>query len=147
MSVSIQIKDQIINKLESLNSIQAVYPAIKLNPKGYPAVYITANTEEGEFSSNSENSRVYTYNCTVLFPVGQNFVNETERERMDYAEVTIAQVIDDVINVIDFDYEIEGAPVLFANAADVEWGYSDVEGGVARAANVILRIYTEITVV
>lgn len=146
MSVSIQIKDQIIGKIESLDSVQKVYPAVKLNPDGYPCVYVTANREDGEFSSNAENSRIYEYNCMCLFPVGQDFVPDTERERMDYAEVTIAKVLDDIINVIDTDYELDGSPVLYVNAADIEWGYTDVENGAARAANVILRVYTEITV-
>jgi hypothetical protein len=144
--VSIQIKDQLIAKIAPLSSVQVVYPALKLNPSGFPAVFITANTEEGEFSSNAENSRVYTYNCMVLFPLGQDFVPEAERERLDYAERTIAQVIDDIINAIDSDFELDGNPVLFVNAADVEWGYTDFEGGAARAANVILKVYTEVTI-
>lgn len=147
MSASIQIKDQIIAKISPLSTIEVVYPAIKLNPKGWPAVFVTTNTEEGEFSSNAENSRVYTYNCSILFPMGQDFVPDAQRERLDYAERTIAQVIDDVINAVDTDYTLDGLPVLFVNAADVEWGYIDYEGGVARAANVILRVYTEVTVV
>lgn len=147
MSVSIQIKDQIIDKINPLSTVEVVYPAPKLNPSGFPAVFITTNTEEGEFSSNAENSRVYTYNASVMFPLGQDFVPESERERLDYAERTIAQVIDDIINAVDEDFELEGNPVLYVNAADVEWGYIDYEGGVARAANVILRVYTEITVI
>lgn len=79
--------------------------------------------------------------------MGQDFVPDAQRERLDYAERTIAQVIDDVINAVDTDYTLDGLPVLFVNAADVEWGYIDYEGGVARAANVILRVYTEVTVV
>lgn len=146
MSVSIQIKDQIINKLEALSSIQSIYPAAKLNPSGWPAVFVTTNSEEGEFSSNAENSRVYSYNCAILFPLGQDMVPPSERERLDYAERTIAKVIDDVINAVDTDYELEGDPVLFVYASDVEWGYVDYEGGVARAANVILRVYTELVV-
>lgn len=145
MSVSIDIKDQIIRKIQTLSSVEIVYPALKLNPKGWPCVYVTTNTEEGEFSSNAENSRVYTYNASILFPIGQDFVPASERERLDYAERTVAQVIDDIINAIDSDYELD-TPVLFVHAADVEWGYIDYEGGVARAANVILRVYTEIAV-
>lgn len=146
MSVSIDIKDQIIDKIEPLSSVKYVYPAMKLDFEGWPAVFVTTNTEEGEFSSNAENSRVYTYNCQVVVPIGQDVVAEQERERLDYAERTIAQVLDEIINAVDTDYELDGSPVLFVNAADVEWGYTDYEGGVARAANVILRVYTEITV-
>lgn len=145
MSVSIDIKDQVIDKINALSSVEVVYPALRLNPSGVPAVFVTTNTEEGEFSSNAENSRVYTYNASVIFPLGQDFVPEAERERLDYAERVIADVIDDIINAIDTDYELD-TPVLFVNAADVEWGYIDIESGVARAANVILRVYTEVTV-
>lgn len=143
MSASIEIKDQIIRKIESLSSVQIVYPAVKLNPSGFPCVFVTAQSEEGEFSSNVENERVYTYNCTVLFPIGQDSVADSEAERMDYAEVTIANVLDEIINAIDTDYELDATPVLFVHAADIEWGYVDYEGGVARAASVILRVYTE----
>lgn len=147
MSVSIDIKDQIISKIEPLPSVEVVYPAVNLAFRGWPAVFVTTNSEEGEFSSNAENSRVYTYNCSVLVPIGQDAVAEQERERLDYAERTIAQVLDEIINAIDTEFELDGSPVLFVNAADVEWGYIDYDGGVARAANVILRVYTEITVV
>lgn len=151
MSVSISIKNQIMNKVRSLSAVEIVYPVIKLNPSGYPAVFVTTNTEEGEFSSSAENSRVYTYNCSVVFPLGQDFVPEAQQERLDYAEQTIATVIEQIINGIDTDFELESLPtgvtVMFTHAADVEWGYADVEGGVARAANVILRVHTEIVVV
>lgn len=147
MPVSIEIKDKIISRIQSLESVQKVYPSAVINNDGWPAVSVTPNTEEGEFSTNSENSRVYTYNCTVLFPIGQDFIPESERNRMDYAERAIAQVIEDIINTIDTDFELDRGSVLFVNAGDVEWQYYDFEGGVARAANVILRVYTEITVV
>lgn len=147
MSVSIQIKDQIIDKINALSSVEVVYPAVKLNPSGWPAVFITTNSEEGEFSSNAENSRVYTYNCMVNFPLGQDFVPEAEKERLDYAERVIAEVVDEIINAIDTDFELDGSPVLYVNAADAEWGYIDYEGGVARAINIILRVYTELVVV
>lgn len=151
MSVSISIKNQIIDHIESLDSVQKVYPVPQLNPSGFPAVFVTTNSEEGEFSSTAENSRVYSYNASVIFPLGQDFVPEAESERLDFAEQTIATVVEQIINSIDRDFELDGLPtgvtVLFVNAADVEWGYTDIENGVARAANVILRVYTEIVVV
>lgn len=146
LPVSIEIKDQIISRIQNLESVQKVYPSAVINNDGWPAVSVTPNSEEGEFSSNSENSRVYTYNCIVLFPIGQDFVPESERNRMDYAERVIAQVIEQIINIIDTDFEMDRGSVLFVNAGDVEWHYYDFEGGIARAASVVLRVYTEITV-
>lgn len=143
MSASQDIKYQIIDKIDALSSVEVVYPAEKLNPSGFPAVFVTANREEGEFSSNAENSRVYEYRCLVIFPVGQDFVPDSQRERMDYAEMVVADTVDEIINAVDTDYELDGTPVLFVNAADIEWDYVGFEGGVARAATVILRVYTE----
>lgn len=147
LPVSIQIKEMLIERIQDLSSVEVVYPSAVINDKGWPAVSITPDTEEGEFSSNAENSRVYSYNCTVLFPMGQDFVPEAERERLDYCERVIAQVIEDIINVIDMDFELDRGVVLFVNAADTEWQYYEYEGGIARAANIILKVYTELTVI
>ena len=143
MSASIDIKDQIISKIESLDSVQIVYPASNINPSGFPAVFVVSTDMEGEFSSNAENSRVYAYSLMVLFPEGQDLVPASERNRLDYAERVIATVIDEIINAVDTDYELDGTPVLFVNAADCEWGTYQTEGGVAKAANITLRVYTE----
>lgn len=143
MSASIEIKDQIIAKIEALDSVQKVYPASNINPTGFPAVFVTSTDMEGEFSSNAENSRVYAYSLVILFPEGQDFVPESERDRLDYAERVIATVIDDIINAVDTDYELDSSPILFVNAADCEWGTYQTEGGVTKAANITLRVYTE----
>lgn len=148
MSVSRDIKLQIIDRIDGLDSVAVVYPVVKFIIDKWPAVCITANSEEGEFSSTAENSRVYTYNASILFPLGQDFVPSEQKERLDYAEDVVAQVVDDIINAIDEEFTLGGGnTVLYTNAADVEWGYVDYEGGVARAANVILRVYTEVVVV
>ena len=143
MSASIEIKDQIIDKIDALSSVQVVYPAPHNNPSGFPAVFVTTSDLEGEFSSNLENSRVYAYSVIILFPIGQDYVPESERDRLDYAERVVAGVIDEIINTVDTDYELDSSPVLFVNAADCEWGTYEAEFGVAKAANITLRVYTE----
>lgn len=145
--VSTQIKEMLISRIASLSSVQKVYPSAIINDAGWPAVSVTPESEEGEFSSNAENSRVYTFNATALFPMGQDFVPSSERERNDYAERVLAEVIDQIINVVDTNYELDRGVVLFVNAADVNWEYYDYEGGIARACTVLLKVYTEITVV
>lgn len=142
MSTYRDIKDQIISKIEGCASVQKVYEAQEVNPSGFPAVFVTGTDMEGEFSSNQENSRVYGYSIVALFPEGQDFVDESIRNRLDYAELVLAEVIDEIINAVDTDYEL-ATPVLFVNAADFEWGTYDYEGGVAKAANITLRVYTE----
>lgn len=147
MSASVEIKDQIIGKIEGLSSVQIVYPVEQPNPSGWPAVFVTTTDMEGEFSSNAENSRIYAYLVLIIFPEGQDFVPESESDRLDYAERTISTVIDDIINAVDTDYELDSSPVLFVDAADCEWGRYEYEGGVAKAAKITLRVYTEKVVV
>ncbi len=147
LPVSIQIKDMLISRIEDLSSVQKVYPSAVINNEGWPAVAITPDSETGEFSSNSENSRLYRYNCTIIFPIGSDYIPEAERERMDYAERIIAEVGEQILNVVDTDFELDGGVVLFVHAGDMDWQYYQFEGGMARAANVILEAYTELTVV
>jgi hypothetical protein len=145
------IKQQIIGKIDNLESVQKVYPAEVPNPDGWPAVFVTAADLEGEFSSNAENSRIYAYNVVILLPEGQDYPTNTEYERLDYTEKVVGEVVDEIINAVDTDFELDSLPndttVLFVNAADCQWGKYPFEGGVAKAAQVTLRVYTEVTVV
>ena len=147
MSVSNTIKQQLKDKVEACSSVQVVYGSMKNNPSGWPAVFVTPADVEGEFSSNAENSRIYSFNLACAFPIGEDYPAPDNEDRLEYAEETIATVIDEIINAVDTDFELDGSPVLYVNAADLYWDYYDYEGGEARAANITLRVYTEITVV
>lgn len=144
MSVAQTIKNQLKVKVQACNSVQEVYGNPRINPEGWPAVFLTLSRIEGEFSSSAENSRIYTYNALAVFPIGQDMPGlPNDTDRLEYAEQVLETVVDEIINAIDTDFELEGSPVLFTHASDVEWGYFDYEGGEARAAQVGLSIHTE----
>lgn len=144
MSVSKLIKDQIKSKIQSCPSVQQVYGYEEINPQGWPAVMLTVTDMDGEFSSNTENSRLYAYKALILFPVGQDMPGLPARtNRLEYAEDVIATVVDEIIDAVDDDFELDGTPVLYTNAADVQWAYTAYEGGEARSAQLTLRVYTE----
>lgn len=148
LPVVTQIKQMFISRIEDLDSVQKCYGAMVLNSDGFPAVYITPQSQEGEFSSNSENSRNLIFEAIVLMPVGSDWVDgETEAERMEFAEQIVAKVAEDISNVIDFDFELDGGSVLYTNAVDAEWGYLQAEFGWARSLSITLNVYTELTVV
>lgn len=147
MSVSITIKQQLISKIQSCPSVQTVYGYEEINPSGFPAVFITAGDLEGEFSSTAENSRIYGYNCLIIFPIGQDFIPPNQMDRLQYAEETVATVVDEIINAIDTDFELDGSPVLYTNAVDNTWSYVSYEGGEARGSTLTIRVYTEKVVV
>ena len=146
MSVSVTIKNQIKSKVQGCSSVDQTYGYEEVNPKGWPCVMITPGNMQGEFSSNSENSRVYSYNLLVLFTLGQDVETPETQNRLEYAENVIATVIDEIITAVDTDFELDGSPVLFVNAADVLWGYKTAEFGVARSAEITLNVYTEKTI-
>ena len=149
MSVSTNIKQHIISNVQACASVDQVYGHEEINPKGYPAVMVTAADMEGEFSSNAENSRLYAFKLLILFPIGQDYPAPDDQNRLEYAEQVVATVIDEIINISDTDFELDGSnpTVLYVNAADVRWSYTTYEGGEARSAELTLKVYTEKTVV
>jgi len=146
LSVSVLIKNQIKSKIQSCASVQQVYGYEEVNPKGWPAVMLTPQNVNGEFSSNTENSRVYAYKCLILFTLGQDMETPKTLNRLEYAENVICGVIDDIINAVDNNFVLDGTPVLYVNAADVSWGYTAAEFGEARSAEITLNVYTEVTI-
>ena len=146
MSASVTIKNQIKAKIQTCPSVQVVYGYEEVNPSGWPAVMLTPADMNGEFSSNTENSRIYGYKCQILFSLGQDMESPKTLNRLEYAENTIATVIDEIINAIDDNYELDRSPVLYVNAADVSWEYVTGEFGEARSATIVLNVYTEITI-
>lgn len=147
-SVSTNIKQQLKVKIAALSSVDKVYGYEEPEPIGFPAVFITASDLDGEFSSNAENSRVYAYSVLILFPVGQDFIPPNNADRLEYAEQVVATVIDEIVNTMDTDFELASSDptVLYMNAADCSWGTYNYEGGVAKAAQINLRVYTELTI-
>lgn len=143
MSTTRIIKDMLIQRIQSIDSVQVVYPSEGINPSGFPAVYIRAADIDSEFSSNTENSRIFGYKCTVIFPVSQDMIPEEEISRMDYAETVLGGVLDDIIDAIDKDFELDGAPVLYCNATDCQWLYVKFEGGEGEAIQFTIKVYTE----
>lgn len=146
MSVSVAIKNQIKTKVQSCASVQVVYGYEEINPTGWPAVMLTPADMQGEFSSNTQNSRVYGYKLQILFPIGKDMENPKTLNRLEYAENVIATVIDEIITAVDNNFELDSTPVLFVNASDVVWGYITAEFGEARSAEITLNVYTEITI-
>lgn len=143
MSISTTVKNQLIDFIKNLDSVQECYGHEELNPKGYPAIFIVPGDMQGEFVANNANSRIYAFRITCVFPIGQDFIKDNSVNREEFAEETIATVLDEIINAVDTNFVLEGIPVLYANAADIQWGDANLENGVCKAAQISLRIYTE----
>lgn len=143
MSISTAVKNQLIDFVQGLSSVQKVYGHEETNAKGFPAVFIIPDNMQGEFVANNANSRIYAFRVTCVFPTGQDFIKDNSINREEYAEETIGTVLDEIINAVDNNFVLEGTPVLYANAADIQWGTANLDNGVCKAAQISLRIYTE----
>ena len=143
MSISTTVKNQLMDFIQGLDAVQETFGHVELNPKGFPAVYVQPDNMQGAFIDNADNSRIYSFRISCVFPLGQDFVKDGTQNRFEYAEETIATVLDEIINAVDTNFQLEGNPVLYVNAANFQWGEADLEIGTCKAAEISLRIYTE----
>jgi len=150
MSVSTNLKTTLINRINDLSSVQAVYGYPKLDPQGWPAVWVMTANLDGEFASTTENSRVYGYDVWVLFPQNKKF-SGSSGDPTEFAENRIAEVTDDIIDDIAKNFTLPDPSVTlpvtrYVNAANAEWGVFDYEGGKVSGVRITLLIYTEFNV-
>lgn len=143
MSISNTVKNQLMDFIRALPAIQTVYGHEEMAPTGWPAIFVQAGDMDGEFIDNAHNSRIYGFKMICVFPTGQDFVKDPTVNREEFAEQTIATVLDEIINALDTNFVLEGTPVLYSNAADMIWGTANLDNGVCKAAQISLRIYTE----
>lgn len=143
-SVAQSVKDLIYNKVNSLPSIQVVYKHEEIAPSGFPCVSMVATGQDGEFATTAENSRVYSYRVFVHYPIGESLTG-ADSDRLDNADDIVSTVIDQIIGIIDDNYTLDdntGATVLFVEAADSEYQYTQLSNGWVRSAVCTLRVHT-----
>lgn len=146
MSVATSLKKEIINRVSALPTVQKVYGYEKLNPEGFPAVFVILSAIENSFSSNAENRRIYVFNLMTIFPLGQS-LETNPSDQNDQAESALSEVVDQIQNAIDDDYTLGGYDLaLFVEAVSTEFGYVEYEGGWARTANLLVRVETDYTI-
>jgi len=139
MSAIKNIKKEIIRNISAIDSINKVYGFEKINPDGFPAVFVTFNGMDNEFFTNAENKRVYTYRVLLLVPISA----DGNTEALDEAEEVIQDVTGDILNTMDSDITLDDATeVVFMEAAVGEPGYVEYEGGQARSSEILLRVHS-----
>lgn len=143
-SLQRSIKNQIIDKIDALSSVEKVYSFEKLNLEGFPAVIVIAGSMEGVFWSTEENQRTYSFRIVILYQIGSNVENIND-DRMQNAEEAIGETVEQIMNAIDTDYELGqfNTDVLFVEAMNVFYGFAQYEGGYAKSAELTARVVTD----
>lgn len=150
MSVSSNIKKTLKARIQALDTVQVVYGYRETNIKGWPAVIIIANDMDGEFTSNTENRRKYEYQVLVMYDLGQKVAGLQDYDSLpknEQAEEFISDVVDQIIDDIDTNFELTGnTDVLYCEAADARWGFVEHSGGIAKACNIVIRVVSDFNV-
>lgn len=152
MSVSVTLKDWLRDKIDALSSVQEVYAYMPKRFTGYPAVAILLPELTGEFSSTSTNSRVYSYRINIFVPLGQDLPNTSGKVREHYAEDLVAEVIEDIIDAVETDFDLtdvtqsENIVCKYAEASDMRPFEIVIDNGEHLGAEITISIYTEKTI-
>lgn len=143
-SVAATVKNVIYDKINSLSTVECVYKHEEIQPSGFPAVSIVATGLKSEFWTNSENQRTYAYRVFVHYDIGQD-LQGVAGDRMDKAEDVVTDVVDQIIRVIDDNYTLDdslGTSILYVEAVDSDYQYTELAGGWAKTALCTLLVHT-----
>lgn len=134
-----------MEKLTSLSKIQSFYNYEASNIEGSPALTLTPSANESEYSSTSENRRVYGF--VLRLYVDRPSGNSNEQT----AEKAMRDLVDDVLNRLDYNHQLNNIPAttgytfLFMEAAPSRWGYSGREQ-IQRVAEINIRLHFDVDV-
>lgn len=100
MSLTVNIKNKIKDKLEANTKIQNVYqyPALKFS--GYPAATIVPSDNESDFETTTTNVRIYSFQIRIF--------EQIKNDNLNKAYETIEDLIDDVLDDFDKDPALTG---------------------------------------
>lgn len=145
-SLARKIKEQMRDMIGALPNVSKVYTFDRLPLEASPTVIIKYGTVEGEFWSTAEDMRIYAYNIKVLVPMTYppNDPSEAANTELQQAEEELAVTVEDVLNVLDTNYELSqfNADVVYLDAVDGIYGEYSYEGGYAKGAELTVRVHT-----
>lgn len=119
------LKNKIVSILEANDLIQEVWGFEVEEFNGDPACTVTPSGNEGDYNTNEENIRIYSFNIRL-------FVNRDTRAKKKADEV-LTELVDSIIDDFDKDYTFSGIvnPLgyTFINSFVMPsvWGYSGRE--------------------
>ena len=146
-SLNKRIKHQLITKISARPSVAKCYGYEKLPITEYPAVFVKYGSMDGEFATTAENRRIYGYSVKIIVPTGKTLAEVTD-DRLQWAEEAVGQVVEEIMNAIDTDFELGqfNADVLYVRAIDVLYTDYSYEGGFASGAELTIQVVTDYTV-
>lgn len=140
-----KISTAIMSLLTSLSGIQSFYNYEASNIQGFPALTLTPSANESEYSTTTENRRVYAF--MVRLYVARGSGNDAEQT----CENTMRELVDNVLDRLDKNHSLSGITLetqtgytfLFMSATPSQWGYAGRENEM-RVAEIRFRIHFDV---
>lgn len=141
-----KISTALMEKLQTLTKIQSFYNFEASNIEGSPALTLTPSANESEYSSTTENRRVYAFVVRLYVdrPSSGNAAEQT-------AEKTMRDLVDTVLDRLDVNHQLSniaaqsGYSFLFMEATPSRWGYAGREN-IMRVAEINVRLHFDVDV-
>ncbi len=138
-----KISTSLINLLKANTLIQSVYNFEASKLDGFPALTITPSANESDYTSTTENRRVYSF--VIRLYVERLSGNTAE----SVCESTMRQLVDTVLNTLDHAYGMStldpqtGYLFLKMSAAPSQWGYAGVSSQL-RVAEIKVTLHFDV---
>lgn len=138
-----KISTYLMSILAGNSLIQSKYDFETSNPEGFPFLTITPSANENEYSTTTENRRVYAFVIRLYVERGSG--NDAERA----CENTMREMVDTVLDTIDKNYNMTtletqtGYTPLLMSAAPSQWAYAGREN-VMRVAEIRVQLHFDV---
>lgn len=145
-----KISTALFNLLKPLSKIQSFYNYEASNIDGTPALTLTPSANDSEYSTTTENKRVYAFVIRLYTVRGSGSDAESTCEN------TMRDMVDSVLDALDKNYYALGSSIasqtgytfLSMSAAPSQWGYSGRENEMRVAEiKVKLNFYVDVTAI
>ncbi len=125
--------------------IQSFYNFEASNIEGSPCAMLTPSDNEAEYTTTTENERVYAFSLKLLVDRKKGTDNERTSEN------TLRELADSVIDDLDKNYRLSGLAsktgytMLFMEAMPSLWGYVGADE-IYRYAEIIIKVHLSVDV-
>lgn len=138
-----KISTALFNLIKSNAKVQSAYEFEASNLEGFPALTLTPSGNENDYSTTTENRRVYSFVVRLYVQRGSTGTDESQSEN------TMRELVDTVLDTIDKNHSAisidsqTGYTFLFMQATPSQWGYAGRENEM-RVAEVKISLQFDI---
>lgn len=125
------IRSAIETVLDSTSNIQNVYSTPRSLFEGYPAAVVEPSENQADWSSTSDDKRVYVFKVTVYYPLN-------DQDNQAAGELAVETAIDEIIDAFS-TRGVLGTAADWVEPVPGAWGYDERGESMYRTGTITLR--------